>query len=488
MPPCTWIARRAHRYSSSAANASAIVAARCRSVQARRRSPSTRSSRRRARAPRRAACRRTGAARPGRSRSGASNCSPLLRVLDRDLERAGRGADAVDHRGDREPVDGLGDGERRVADAESRWPGTPSSVTVPSLRVPSTVGVRGDGHARRVRRRLTNTPSPPSASVAVTNTRSAASRSRTCAFVPSMRHPSPSATAVVGGRRHSARRPGSSTRPCRSSRRRRGRGATSRGRVASPASTTRLTAPTAVDANGPGYTRPTELLEHDRHVDHPHAGAAVHLGDQQPDDAERRRARPDVVGRSRARRRSRSRTYADRRAARSRKRRTRRRAAAPVVGELEVQRCAPELDLTRRQVATYRVRSGRATALRRGGRGVPRRARRVARRARARAGAAARAQAARAPTCPTGPATGSATLFDARLARPRLAAGARRPQRHRVEQMIYFEEMSQREIPRSLNPQGLGIIAPSIRTTGRPSSRSGSCCRRCGPRSRGASG
>ncbi len=28
--------------------------------------------------------------------------------------------------------------------------------------------------------------------------------------------------------------------------------------------------------------------------------------------------------------------------------------------------------------------------------------------------------------------------------------------------MIYFEEMSAREIPRSLNPQGLGIIAPSI--------------------------
>ncbi len=35
-----------------------------------------------------------------------------------------------------------------------------------------------------------------------------------------------------------------------------------------------------------------------------------------------------------------------------------------------------------------------------------------------------------------------------------------------VQQMIYFEEMSQREIPRSLNPQGLGIIAPSIRDYG----------------------
>jgi alkylation response protein AidB-like acyl-CoA dehydrogenase len=36
------------------------------------------------------------------------------------------------------------------------------------------------------------------------------------------------------------------------------------------------------------------------------------------------------------------------------------------------------------------------------------------------------------------------------------------------EQMIYFEEMKRREIPRSLNPQGLGIIAPSLRDTGSP--------------------
>src|SRR4030088_3537977 len=34
------------------------------------------------------------------------------------------------------------------------------------------------------------------------------------------------------------------------------------------------------------------------------------------------------------------------------------------------------------------------------------------------------------------------------------------------EQMIYFEEMKRREIPRSLNPQGLGIIAPSLRDAG----------------------
>ncbi len=35
-----------------------------------------------------------------------------------------------------------------------------------------------------------------------------------------------------------------------------------------------------------------------------------------------------------------------------------------------------------------------------------------------------------------------------------------------TEQMIYFEEMNRRQIPRSANPQGLGIIAPSINDYG----------------------
>jgi alkylation response protein AidB-like acyl-CoA dehydrogenase len=37
-----------------------------------------------------------------------------------------------------------------------------------------------------------------------------------------------------------------------------------------------------------------------------------------------------------------------------------------------------------------------------------------------------------------------------------------------TQQMIYFEEMSRREISRSANPQGLGIIAPSINDYGTP--------------------
>jgi len=37
-----------------------------------------------------------------------------------------------------------------------------------------------------------------------------------------------------------------------------------------------------------------------------------------------------------------------------------------------------------------------------------------------------------------------------------------------TEQMIYFEEMNKRQIPRSANPQGLGIIAPSLKDYGTP--------------------
>jgi len=36
------------------------------------------------------------------------------------------------------------------------------------------------------------------------------------------------------------------------------------------------------------------------------------------------------------------------------------------------------------------------------------------------------------------------------------------------EQMIYFEEMTRRDIPRSCNPQGLGIISPSLHDYGTP--------------------
>jgi alkylation response protein AidB-like acyl-CoA dehydrogenase len=40
-----------------------------------------------------------------------------------------------------------------------------------------------------------------------------------------------------------------------------------------------------------------------------------------------------------------------------------------------------------------------------------------------------------------------------------------------IEQMIYFEEFARQGIPRSLNPQGLGIIAPSILDYGTPEQR-----------------
>lgn len=40
-----------------------------------------------------------------------------------------------------------------------------------------------------------------------------------------------------------------------------------------------------------------------------------------------------------------------------------------------------------------------------------------------------------------------------------------------IEQMIYFEEMKKREIPRTANPQGLGIIAPSLHDYGNEAQR-----------------
>ena len=40
-----------------------------------------------------------------------------------------------------------------------------------------------------------------------------------------------------------------------------------------------------------------------------------------------------------------------------------------------------------------------------------------------------------------------------------------------AQQMIYFEELSKRQIPRTWNPQALGIIAPSIRDYGTDAQR-----------------
>ena len=60
------------------------------------------------------------------------------------------------------------------------------------------------------------------------------------------------------------------------------------------------------------------------------------------------------------------------------------------------------------------------------------------------------------------------TLFDAGWLVPGWARELGGRNATPVEQMIYFEELSAREIPRTLNPQGLGIVAPSIRDYGTP--------------------
>ncbi len=63
------------------------------------------------------------------------------------------------------------------------------------------------------------------------------------------------------------------------------------------------------------------------------------------------------------------------------------------------------------------------------------------------------------------------TLFDAGWLVPGWPPELGGRNANAMQQMIYFEEMSRREIPRSLNPQGLGIIAPSIRDYGTPEQR-----------------
>jgi alkylation response protein AidB-like acyl-CoA dehydrogenase len=60
------------------------------------------------------------------------------------------------------------------------------------------------------------------------------------------------------------------------------------------------------------------------------------------------------------------------------------------------------------------------------------------------------------------------TLFEAGWLIPGWPEGLGGRDATPAEQMIYFEEMSRRELPRSLNPQGIGIVAPSIRDYGTP--------------------
>ena len=218
--------------------------------------------------------------------------------------------------------------------------------------------------------------------------------------------------------------------------------------------------------------RPAQLLEHDGEVDHAHARAAVRLGHEQPDDARARRGP--------ARRRRRTAVVVEcgrgRRASGARSARNRRDGLAQqllVVGELEVHAVAllggsAARDLT--PASGYATLAGTVRpcdcatdaaeeAFRAELTSLARRAPAAARGARA-------AQAVERRPAAVGPGVAADAvrrrLARARAGRPSSAGATPTP----VEQMIYFEEMSRREIPRSLNPQGLGIIAPSIRDYG----------------------
>ena len=74
----------------------------------------------------------------------------------------------------------------------------------------------------------------------------------------------------------------------------------------------------------------------------------------------------------------------------------------------------------------------------------------------------------RAPTCPQWARDWQRALFDAGWLVPGWPPELGGRNASPAQQMIYFEEMKRREILRSANPQGLGIIAPSLRDYGTP--------------------
>ena len=206
----------------------------------------------------------------------------FLRVLDRELERALRGADAVDD----VPRPRAG----RASARPQRRPASPcrsGARRAPSKRDAALLARTVDRRRRRRPRTssVANTPSSPSSSSAVTSTTSAAAASATCTLAPSSRQPLPSR---VGARRRraasrSGRRPRRS-RPCRSSNRRPDAGSS-----ASSASEHRADRRRRVRRRA---HRAAELFEHDRGVDHAHARAAVRLADEQPDHTELDQAVP----------------------------------------------------------------------------------------------------------------------------------------------------------------------------------------------------
>ena len=108
----------------------------------------------------------------------------------------------------------------------------------------------------------------------------------------------------------------------------------------------------------------------------------------------------------------------------------------------------------------------RAPAIRRRRGGVPIRARRPGSTRTSRPRSCCPSRSSRARTSPTGRGAWQRTLFDAGWLVPGWPPELGGRNATPVEQMIYFEELSKRGISRSANPQGLGIIAPSIRDYG----------------------
>ena len=238
---------------------------------------------------------------------------PLLRVLEGQLERAGCGTDPVEHERDGEAVAA----SRRAppaVDPPSGRASAPARVSVANLRVPSTVSSG-----------VTATPGCPGTTAATggsetpvaTSSRSAATPSGTCTFVPWSR---PSLSTRTGSRPGVGQRDGSHVLAGREA----GQpllGHRVGGQVGQEADRADGTR-----GEGPREHGAPHLLEREREVDHARPGAARRFGREHPREAEVGETPPRRRRRPRARRARRGRRRVGARSVRYRRTESRRRS------------------------------------------------------------------------------------------------------------------------------------------------------------------
>ena len=219
---------------------------------------------------------------------------PLLRVLDRELERTRAAPTPSTTSGD-STRSTTGHAARASASSPRRAASPARRRARPCLLARAVDGLGGgDPHALGTPRRR-RTRRARRSRTAETSTMSRPPRRATCTFVPEQ--PVAPRARAVDACRQLARRAGLEQRErCRRSSRRPGPAAGRRDPRLEPTASTVETAATADDEERARVHDPAHLLEHDAHVDHAHPRAAVLLGHEQADDAQVGQAPPHLVG------------------------------------------------------------------------------------------------------------------------------------------------------------------------------------------------